>query len=170
MECGVRMLREAFCPEAYESPILRRSPFAPKPKAKPMLTGCFIHTVDEKCRISLPARLRRSLPGSLVLTKGPDGCLWALSGDQWKAVAQRTDLSTPIERFFIASAYECSLGGKGRFLLPDALRRHADIRPGEEVAIVGMRGRIEIWSARRWHAANSQITTDHIRDNLPEFF
>jgi MraZ protein len=135
-----------------------------------MLSGCFIHSVDEKCRISLPARLRRSLPGSLVLTKGPDGCLWALSHDQWRSVIDRGDLSALAERFFIASAYECAPGDKGRFLLPDELRRHAEIRPGEEVAIVGMRNRIEIWSARRWHAANSQVTADQLRDNLPELF
>ena len=135
-----------------------------------MLTGCFIHSVDEKCRISLPARLRKALTGSFVLTKGPDGCLWALSADRWTAITKRSDLSTPIERFFVASAYQCAPSDKGRFLLPDALRRHADIKPGEEVAIVGMRNRIEIWSVRRWEAANSQVTADHIRQNLPEFF
>ena len=135
-----------------------------------MLSGCFIHSVDEKCRISLPARLRRELPGAFILTKGPDGCLWALSEDTWNAVVERPDLSAEIERFLVASAHECEPGDKGRFLIPDALRRHADIRPGDEVAIVGMRTRIEIWSARRWEAANSHVTADHIRRDLPELF
>jgi MraZ protein len=135
-----------------------------------MLSGCFIHSVDEKCRISLPARLRRELPGVFVLTKGPDGCLWALAEDTWNAVVERPDLSAAMERFFVASAHECEPGERGRFLIPDALRRHADIRPGDEVAIVGVRNRIEIWSARRWDAANSHITTDHIRQHLPELF
>jgi len=126
--------------------------------------------VDEKCRISLPARLRKLLPGPFVLTKGPDGCLWALPEGTWKTIVERSDLSVAVERFLVASAYECEPGGRGRFLIPDALRRYADIRPGDEVAIVGVRNRVEIWSARRWDAAGANVTSDHIRRHLPELF
>ena len=135
-----------------------------------MLSGCFIHSVDEKNRISLPARFRKAMPGSFILTKGPEGCLWALPDEQWKLVLERSDDSQAIQRFFVASACECLPGAKGRFLLPDSLRKHAEIKPGEEVAIVGLRNRIEIWSARRWEAANSQISSERIRHELPEFF
>jgi len=135
-----------------------------------MLAGCFIHSVDEKCRISLPARLRRILPEAFVLTKGPDGCLWALADDAWNSIIDRPDLSPEIERFLVASAHECAPGDKGRFLIPDALRRHADIRPGDEVAIVGLRNRVEIWSVSRWQEAASRVSVEDIRRSLPELY
>lgn len=105
-----------------------------------------------------------------VLTKGPDGCLWLLPEGVWNEIVERPGLSAAVERFLVASAYECKPGERGRFLIPDALRRHADIRPGDEVAIVGVRNRVEIWSAHRWETANSRITSDHIRSLLPELF
>lgn len=110
------------------------------------------------------------MPSSFVLTKGPDGCLWALDHEQYSLVVERSGASVAIQRFFVASACECLPGAKGRFLLPDSLRKYAEIKPGEEVAIVGFGNRIEIWSARRWEAASSQVTSERIQQELPEFF
>ena len=135
-----------------------------------MFAGCYIHWVDEKNRISMPARFRKALDGRFVLTKGPDGCLWALPLEQWQIVQARAVRSVAVQRFFVASACECVLSAKGRCLLTDSLRKHADIKSGEEVAIVGLANRIEIWSARRWDAINSQLTSDRVREELPEFF
>ncbi len=135
-----------------------------------LLSGCFIHSVDDKNRISLPARLRNELPGGFVLTKGADGCLWALPQDKWSLVLQKGVASTAVQRFLVASACHCAPGAKGRFLLPDSLRKHAEIRPGEEVAIIGLGSRIEIWSLRRWEAISSQITRERLEQDLPELF
>lgn len=135
-----------------------------------MFSGSFTHSVDEKSRIAMPAKFRETLGERFVLTKGPDGCLWALPMDQWELVMARASKSVPVQRFFVASATECSAGPKGRVLLPDALRRHADIKPGDEVTIVGLANRVEIWSARRWDAITSQLTSERIQKELPEFF
>ena len=135
-----------------------------------MFSGCFVHSVDEKNRISLPARFRREISVPFVLTKGPDGCLWALDSAQWQIVLSRAGQSTAVQRFFVASAVECVPGPNGRCLLPDDLRKHADIKPGDEVAIVGLANRIEIWSLRRWRAACSQVTSERLQQELPELF
>ena len=135
-----------------------------------LFSGCYIHTVDEKNRICLPARFRETLSDRFVLTKGPDGCLWALPAQQWRLLLEKARQSVAVQRFFVASASECVLTAKGRCLLTDSLRKHADIKPGEEVAIVGLASRIEIWSARRWDAVNSQLTSERVQQELPEFF
>jgi len=135
-----------------------------------VFSGCYIHSVDEKNRISLPAKFREPLADRFVLTKGPDGCLWALPLAQWRVVLSKAAKSLEVQRFFVASSAQCSLGAKGRFLLPVNLRKHADIKPGEEVAIVGLPNRIEIWSARRWESVNSALTTERVQQELPEFF
>jgi len=118
----------------------------------------------------MPAKFRKALSETFILTKGPDGCLWALTKEQWQIILSKAVKSVAIQRFFVASAIECALAPKGRCLLPDNLRKHADIKPGEEIAVVGLRNRVEIWSARRWEAANSQITSERIQQELPEFF
>ena len=135
-----------------------------------LFSGCYIHTVDEKNRISLPAKFREALSDRFVITKGPDGCLWALPMEHWQLVLAKARKSVAVQRFFVASASECVLTAKGRCLLTDSLRKHAGIKPGEEVAIVGLASRIEIWSARRWDAVNSQLTSERVQQELPEFF
>ena len=135
-----------------------------------MFSGCFIHTVDEKNRISLPARFRDDLEEEVVITAGPEGCLWVLSHDQWNLLVSRANESVTMQRFFVASAVRVVVGDKGRCLLSDSLRRHAGIKPGDEVVIVGLGGRIEIWSIARWQEANSQMSMEHARRELPELF
>lgn len=135
-----------------------------------MLSGSYIHSVDDKNRISVPARFRKALGDPFVLTKGPDGCLWALPMEQWQMLLGKAGKSVPIQRFFLASATQCRAAPKGRCLLPDDLRKYADIKPGDEVAIVGMANRIEVWSSRRWDAVCSQLTAERVQRELPEFF
>lgn len=135
-----------------------------------MFRGCYIHSVDDKNRICLPARLRRCVPSSMMLTKGPEGCLWLLSNRQWQVLVDRAVSSSAIQRFFVAPASECAPGPRGRIALPLSLRLHSNIRPGEEVAIVGLGNRIEVWSLARWEAASSQITPQRIQEELSEFF
>lgn len=135
-----------------------------------MFLGSYVHSVDEKSRIAMPARFRSALEDGFILTKGPDGCLWVLDGERWRLLLEKGTGSTTIQRFFVAPAVDCRLSGKGRFLIPSVLRGHADIKPGDDVMIIGLGSRIEIWSRRRWEAVSSQVTTDRIRQELPEFF
>jgi MraZ protein len=132
-------------------------------------SGCFMYSVDEKNRVSIPPRFRSAL-GRLVLTKGIDGCVWALTQDQWQLIKDRAEDSVELQRFFVAPAEERVLGANGRCLMPDHLRQHADIKPGDEVTIVGLGSRVEIWSSRRWESVSGQLTTDLVRQELPEFF
>jgi MraZ protein len=133
------------------------------------LSGCFIYSVDVKNRISIPPRFR-GLLSSLVLTKGVDGCVWALTDHQWQLIKYRAAGMVELQRFFVAPAETRVLGSNGRCLLPDHLRQHADIRPGDEVTVVGLGTRVEIWSSRRWESVCAQVTNDLVRQELPEFF
>lgn len=135
-----------------------------------MFRGCYIHSVDDKNRICLPARLRKNVSDRMMLTKGLEGCLWLLTTGQWEALVEKASASPSIQRFFVAPACECSPGQRGRIGLPVSLRLHSNIKPGEEVAIVGVGNRIEVWSLARWEAASSQITPQLVREELPDFF
>ncbi len=135
-----------------------------------MFSGSYIHSVDQKSRVAMPARFREKLNVNFVLTKGPDGCLWAIDKEQWRILLERASKSVIVQRFFVASAVESEIGAKGRFLIPDVLRDYADIKSGDDVMIIGLGNRIEIWTRRRWEAISSQVTSDRIRQEIPEFF
>ena len=48
-----------------------------------MLLGEHEHTIDDKNRITLPARFRAAFAEGVVLTRGMDGCLYAYRRDDW---------------------------------------------------------------------------------------
>ena len=54
-----------------------------------------------------------------------------------------------VEREFWASTFQAKLDGSNRVLLPDELRELAGIELSGEVVVIGMRDRVELWSAER---------------------
>ena len=58
-----------------------------------MLLGEYEHTIDDKNRLTLPAKFRRAFEGGIVVTRGLDGCLWAWTPDGWENYRDST-LST----------------------------------------------------------------------------
>ncbi len=41
-----------------------------------MLLGEYEHTIDDKNRVTLPAKFRQSFDGGCVVTRGLDGCIY----------------------------------------------------------------------------------------------
>ena len=54
-----------------------------------MLLGEFNHSIDEKGRLIIPAKLRDDLGDSFVICNGLEGCLFVYSQEEWnKFVAE----------------------------------------------------------------------------------
>lgn len=122
-----------------------------------VLMGEFRHTVDDKGRLFLPARLREELGDRPVLTRGLDGCLFVYSPAAWEALQEKLK-SLPLTRaearavvrFFFSGAAECEVDRQGRVLIPPNLRAHAGLE--KDAVIVGVGTRAEIWAAPAWEA------------------
>ena len=54
-----------------------------------MLIGEYLHTLDNKKRVSIPARFRKELGKKAVITKGLDGCLVVYPFEEWRIVAEK---------------------------------------------------------------------------------
>ncbi|MDK2887692.1 MraZ protein [Desulfofundulus australicus DSM 11792] len=129
--------------------------------ASGMFLGEYRHTIDAKGRLIIPARFREGLGEKFVLTKGLDGCLFAYPPQEWAEMENKMR-SLPLTRadarafvrFFFAGACECEIDKQGRILIPGNLREYAGIE--KDVVIIGVSVRVEIWSAERWEAYNSQ--------------
>src|SRR3954453_14419733 len=116
-----------------------------------MLLGEYEHTIDDKNRLTLPAKFRQAFDDGLVLTRGLEPCLSAYPRDKWtENVESRLDeldqLSKEgrlMHRYFFSGASEAELDKQGRVMVPAALSEHAGL--GKEVVVVGIRDHLEIW-------------------------
>jgi MraZ protein len=122
-----------------------------------LLTGEFRNTLDEKGRISLPAKLRGELGGSeFVLTQGVDACLWLFAPEQWNALSKKLIESTSlfaararlVQRRILAPAQEVEVDKLGRIAIPQSLREFAGL--GKDCVILGITKYIEIWDAEAY--------------------
>lgn len=122
-----------------------------------LLTGEFRNMLDEKGRLSLPARLRSELPGtSLVLTQGVDKCLWLFPPLQWQELSDKLMASTSlfqarsrlVQRRILAPAQEVEIDRLGRISIPQSLREWAGLRG--ECIVLGITKYIEIWNAEEY--------------------
>jgi len=120
-----------------------------------MLLGAHDHTLDDKNRLTLPAKLREELGESVVVTRGLDGCLHAYAREEWERLSEqiaRHDALNPearrLRRFFFAGAVPADLDKQGRMVIPAALLEGAGI--GREVTVAGVYDHLEIWDRAAW--------------------
>lgn len=48
-----------------------------------MLIGEYTHKIDEKGRISLPAKFRKEVGKKIIITRGLDNCLFIFTMSEW---------------------------------------------------------------------------------------
>ncbi|MEA4910741.1 Transcriptional regulator MraZ [bioreactor metagenome] len=120
-----------------------------------MLIGHYIHGLDDKKRISIPAKWRTVLGKKVVVTSGLDKSLFVYSLKEWQKIAEKlSSLSfaskdtRSFTRFMLSNAFETDLDSVGRILITDQLKKIADIK--KKVVLVGMHSRIEIWDEEEW--------------------
>src|SRR5436190_22429893 len=53
-----------------------------------MLVGEHEHTIDDKNRLTLPAKFRQAFADGLVLTRGIERCLYAYPRSEWAATVE----------------------------------------------------------------------------------
>lgn len=120
-----------------------------------MLIGEFTHTIDEKNRISLPAKFRKEMGNDLVITPGLDNCLFVFTKKEWQKISEKLSGFSMLaadnrsfNRFMFGGATEVSVDAIGRILLPDFLKDRAGLR--SKAALVGVQNRLEIWNDKVW--------------------
>lgn len=135
--------------------------------------GQYNHTIDAKGRLSIPVKYREKLGESFVLTKGMDGCLFAMSALEFANLAQELNKmplnskdSRKMNRHFFAGADVCTLDKQGRILVKPELRKEAGL--DKDVVLVGVKNRVEIWNKEAWEASEAEIDMDEIEAHLDE--
>ena len=120
-----------------------------------MFLGTFSHTIDDKGRLTLPAKYRADLGHGVVVTRGVDKCLFIFIAEEFQKLASQIG-SLPMTqsegrefaRHFFSGASDVELDKQGRILIPQDLRDYAGL--DGEVIVAGINTRIEVWDVKAW--------------------
>ena len=121
-----------------------------------MLLGEYEHALDDKNRVTLPARFRQAFADGVFVARGIDPCLLVYPPDGWnRFVEERMAGLNPfsrearqMSRFLFAGATETELDKQGRIMLPAPLLEHAKLK--RDVVVAGVRDHLELWEPAAW--------------------
>ena len=128
-----------------------------------MLLGEYEHTLDDKNRLTLPAKFRQAFAEGVVVTRGLDGCLYAFRRSDWAGLVEsRLSSLDPLrpegrrlQRHFFSGATESELDKQGRVMIPPSLIDHAKL--GKDVVVAGVNDRLEIWNRAAWRKELAEV-------------
>ncbi len=129
-----------------------------------MFMGEFVHAIDDKGRLTIPAKFREELAYGAVITRGYDKSLVLYTADAFKRITERAEALSPTDpenrallRLTYSGANEAVPDRQGRILVPPFLREYAGI--DGDCVIVGVGHAIEVWGQEGW-AQQLQMLND----------
>jgi MraZ protein len=132
-----------------------------------MFLGEYQYTIDDKGRLTIPAKFRRPLAGGLVVTRGLDRNLTVYPMDTWTGLVEKVkqlpygDLQARrFRRLMFSGASDAELDKQGRVNIPSYLLDYGLI--SKDVMVVGMYDSIELWSPEQWQSERESMES---RDN-----
>lgn len=140
-----------------------------------MLIGEYSHSLDDKKRLSLPAKFRKTLGKKVVMTRGLDSCIFVFTTVEWGKIAQKLSEQSvgsrdarDLNRFFLSGASEVEVDSSGRVLVPEYLKTFAKLE--SKVTLAGLYSRVEIWDDILWQERQKAITenADDVASKLQE--
>jgi len=144
-----------------------------------MFYGEYLHSIDRKGRLILPAKFREVAKANFIekffVTCGLDKCLFMFSEEEWRSQeAKFKNLSftkkqaRAFNRLFFSGAGDVNFDKQGRILIPQYLKEFAEIK--RDVVVVGVSNRIEIWSKDKWkeYYENARPAFEEIAEKLLE--
>ena len=139
-----------------------------------MLLGEYEHTIDDKNRLTLPARFRESFSEGVVISRGMDRCLSLYPRGEWertvdvrlRALDPLSREARSLQRYFYSAATEAEVDRQGRIVIPAGLVEYAALK--RDVIVAGVRERLEVWNRDAWHKQRDEIegSAEHVAERL----
>ena len=128
-----------------------------------MFLGQYYHNIDDKGRLTIPARYRELIQSDgAYLLQGFESNLIILPSPYFDILSHRvnrTSFTDPtaraLRRLFFATASQVELDKLGRILIPQFLRQHAGL--DSEAVVAGLGHYFEIWSPTFWSSQIEQL-------------
>ena len=138
------------------------------PPSSQLFAGEFRHSIDEKNRITIPSRWRQGKAEEFIILPEPrHQYLLVMSAEEFARMSAQAEshstLSPQDRRIFLRQVHSRAEHGasdkQGRLVLPEAHCRELGLKG--EVALVGGRGRFEIWNLQKWKRAHEEETATY---------
>ncbi len=103
-----------------------------------------------------------------MVTKGYEGCLLVVPSNSWEKLVQPMESRSFLDRnardtlrFLVGSAFDVASDAQGRVVLPETLRKYADMvfteKRETEVVFVGLINWVEVWEKSRWEERTAYL-------------
>lgn len=136
--------------------------------------GEYDHNLDEKGRLTIPAKFRSRLNDGVIVARGLEPCLLIFTPDDWQNyvttlyghLPQNKENTRAMARFVFSGASDQTPDKQGRILLTNSLRMYAGLR--ENVTILGIQDHLEVWDAEAWqkHLKDLEVNARAISESL----
>ena len=133
----------------------------------------YAHQLDAKNRMRIPAKLREELGSNYSITVGTGKCLYVYTEEQMQKVkATLTNINPYREkqlkaaRYILYNTWEAEEDKQGRILLPENLRKYANIE--KNVIVFKGPNCVEIWSEEVWNDYFNDVNFEELADALDE--
>src|SRR5437762_2755605 len=119
--------------------------------------GEFRHAIDDKNRITIPSRWRRDEAEEFILLpEANHQFVLVMSPEEFARMSSAAESNEAVSardrRVFLRQLHSRAQHGaadrQGRLVLPEELCKRIGLKG--EVALIGGRGRFEIWNLQRW--------------------
>ena len=125
------------------------------------MTGEYQHSLDNKGRLFIPAKLREELGEVFYMTISMDRCLCVYSAESWQSFSDKVSAMPYIKqrrmRPLFAHAARCELDSQGRTIVPQNLRQYANLT--KNVTVVGCNNHAALWDSEAWQSVYEQEST-----------
>jgi MraZ protein len=127
-----------------------------KKKSQPM-TGSYTGKLDDQRAVAVPGDVWEQLGKheAVLLTPGPDGCLWLATHSSAARLVERMEKShhadrdvQAFKRIYYAQSVKAKVVDDGKVIVPDKLAEYAGL--GKDVVLIGIDDHFELWDAARW--------------------
>jgi MraZ protein len=139
-----------------------------------MFAGEYLCKVDEKGRFIVPSPVREQIEAdgqTVMFLKGPEQSLLIYSTKEWDKVLERakTSLDEDQSRLFmhsvVSEAGSSDIDKTGRILIPGRLRKLVPVDEDQEIILVGLYHRMEVWNPSEWRRYLAR-TEDRYEQNM----
>ncbi|MBR3898023.1 MAG: division/cell wall cluster transcriptional repressor MraZ [Bacilli bacterium] len=120
-----------------------------------MFMGEYHQKIDEKGRLTIPAKIRNELGNDFIVTRGMDGCLFIYQKNIWnKIISKYQNLPNIKEarnfmRFLLSGANAQNFDRQGRININAPLIKYASLK--KDCVVIGVGDRLEIWDEECWN-------------------
>lgn len=126
------------------------------------LGGTFFPKLDDKGRLTLPAKYREHFADGVVVTRVQEGCLAVYDVETFDSLDARFEARATSEadvrayqRWLNSGSHDDVPDRQGRITLPAPLRAFAGL--DHDVVVLGAGDWVEVWEPERWQQQSAHL-------------